>query len=116
MIFPEHNAPHNHIICDFQKNFVDIAKLYYRRTGKELCFVPLYIAPSIKQMHLGAAIRYNSQNPVSEERDRICNYLMEEITQIASDLPEHTVVPYQNISPKKYGKNRDHQQTESIRR
>ena len=35
------------------------------------------------------------------ERSRIRDYLMQEITDIACALPEHTVVPYRNI-PKKY--------------
>ena len=45
VIFPEHGVPHNHIVCQFQDKFIDIAKLYFKRTGKELVFVPLYIAP-----------------------------------------------------------------------
>lgn len=102
VIFPEHDVPYNHILCDFQDKFIDVAKLYYKRTGKELTFVPLYIAPKLKKMYLGKPIRFCAANPMEEERTRICRYLMEAITEIAVSLPEHTVVPYNNIPRKQY--------------
>ena len=34
--------------------------------------------------------------------ERICSYLMKEITEIARGLPKHTVVPYRNIPKKEY--------------
>ena len=105
VIFPEHNVPHNHIINDFQKRFIDVAKLYHKRTGKALSFVPMYIAPKLKKMYLGKPVRFSPDKPLEEERIRICNHLMEEITSIARSLPEHTVIPYQNIPRKKYPKN-----------
>ncbi len=101
VIFPEHDVKYNHIIYDFQDKFIDVAKLYYKKTGKEVSFVPLYIAPKLKKMYLGKPIQFCSANPMNEERSRICRYLMDEITEIAISLPEHTVVPYRNI-PKKY--------------
>ena len=106
VIFPEHDVPHNHIVCDFQKNFIDIAKLYYKRTGKEICFQPLYIAPNLKQMHLGNPIRFDSQAPIESERERISKALMQEITHLACDLPEHTVIPYKSGSKKNYPSNK----------
>ena len=105
VIFPEHDVPHNHIICQFQDKFIDIAKLYYKRTKKELAFVPLYIAPTLKKMYLGKPIRFCAANPMEEERTRICEYLMKEITEIAISLPEHTVVPYNNVPKKDYPSN-----------
>lgn len=105
VIFPEHDVPHNHILCEFQDKFVDVAKLYYKRTGKALSFVPLYIAPKLKSIYFGTPIVYCPDNPPDEERKRICTYLMNEITRIACSLPEHIVVPYNNISKKEYGTN-----------
>lgn len=101
IIFPEHDEEYNHILYAFQDKFIDIAKLYYKRTGKELCFVPLYVAPYLKTMYLGAPIRFDAENSMEQERKRICEYLMAEITEIACGLPQHIVVPYRNI-PKKY--------------
>ena len=101
LIFPEKDEKYNNILYKFQDKFIDVAKLYYKKTGIELNFVPMYIAPKMKKAYIGEGITFNSQNPIEEERKRICNYLSDEITRIARELPEHIVVPYRNI-PKKY--------------
>ena len=111
VIFPEHDVKYNNIIYEFQNRFIDIARLYYKRTGKELSFVPLYIAPKLKSMHLGKPIRFSAEAPIDEERRRVCGYLMHEITDIARSLPEHTVVPYRNIPKKYYPKNTSYEVT-----
>lgn len=105
IIFPEHDVKHNHIIYDFQDRFIDVARLYYKRTGKELHFVPMYIAPKLRKMYLGKPIQFRASEPIDSERRRICDYLMEEITEIACHLPEHTVIPYRNIPKKDYPSN-----------
>lgn len=107
VVFPEHDKKHNNIVYDFQDKFIDIARLYYKKTGKELAFVPLYIAPNLKKMYLGKSIRFCASAPMDEERRRICDYLMSEITDIARNLPLHTVVPYRNIPKKYYPKNKE---------
>ena len=105
VIFPEHDVKHNHIIYDFQDKFIDVAKLYYKKTGRELSFVPMYIAPKLKTLYLGKPVRFCAAQPMDTERRQICTYLMEEITAIAEALPEHTVVPYRNIPKKEYPSN-----------
>ena len=105
VIFPEHDVKHNHIVYDFQDKFIDIAKLYYKKTGKELSFVPMYIAPNLKKLCLGKPVQFCAAEPIDKERSRICIYLMDEITAIAESLPEHTVVPYRNIPKKEYPSN-----------
>lgn len=102
VIFPERNEPNNHIVCQFQDKFVDVAKLYHSRTKKELSFVPMYIAPALRKLYLGSPIRYCADNSPEVERERICQYLSEEITAMACSLPTHTVVPYNNIPKKDY--------------
>lgn len=106
VIFPENAEPNNPIICHFHENFVDVAKLYYKKTGKEIAFVPLYIAPALKKMYLGKPIRFCAANPIDSERKRICAHLMEQITQIAVSLPEHRVVPFLNVPKSEYPTNR----------
>lgn len=105
IIFPEHDKKHNNIVYDFQDGFIDIARLYYKKTGKELSFVPLYIAPNLKKMYFGKPVRFSSNAPIEDERRRICDYLMKEISDIAYRLPLHTVVPYRNIRKKDYPTN-----------
>lgn len=106
VIFPEHNVPYNHILCDFQDRFIDIAKLYYKKTGQELQFVPMYIAPDLKTMYIGNPVSFCSEQPMEQERARICEYLKEEITKIAVSLPSHRVVPYRNVPKKQYPRNK----------
>ena len=94
IIFPECRKGHNQIVCQFQENFVDVARLYYKRTGQELLFVPMYLAPRLRTATFGTPIRYDHTAAPAEERTRICNALMDEITRVAQAMPEHIVVPY----------------------
>ncbi len=107
VIFPEHNKEYNNIVYEFQEKFVDVARIYYKKTGKEINFVPLYIAPTLKKMFFGQPVRFCAENPIEEERKRICGYLMDEITRIAQELPLHVVVPYPNIPKKRYPLNKE---------
>lgn len=102
VIFPEHDVKYNHIVYDFQDKFVDIAKLYYKKTGKALSFVPMYIAPKLRKICLGKPVQFCADEPMDPQRLRICKYLMDEITAVAEALPAHTVVPYRNIPKKDY--------------
>ena len=63
------------------------------------------MAPALKTAYLGTPIRFRTDEPIAEERQRIKEYLMAEITRIAEELPEHTVVPYLNLPKKSYPKN-----------
>ena len=102
VIFPEHDVKYNHILYDFQDRFVDLARLYYKKTGQALSFVPLYIAPALKKMIYGKPIRFQPEAPIQTERERICTCLKEEITRMACALPRHRVTPYRNIPKKDY--------------
>lgn len=102
VIFPEHYAEHNQIIHDFQEGFLDIARLYYKRTGVKLNFVPMYVCPALGEVHFGAPTKFNPDADYGEERARIKAYLMDEVTKLAVALPRHRVVPYPNIPKKHY--------------
>lgn len=102
IIYPECAQPYNQILYQFQDRFIDVAKLYYKRSGKAVSFVPMYIAPSLKTMYLGKPITFQPDQPIEEERARIRDYLMTTITEIAESLPEHVVVPYLNLPKKEY--------------
>lgn len=107
IIFPEHYTPRNNIIYDFQNRFIDVAKLYYKRTGKALSFVPMYIAPKLKSIYLGEPVPFDPEQPMDTERERISEELMVRITDIGTSLPLHTVIPYPNVSKKHYPKNKE---------
>lgn len=107
IILPEHDVPHNNIVCEFQDKFIEIAKLYYRKTGVELSFVPMYTAPNLHKVYLGKPVKFDSDAPFAEERTRIAEYLMDEITDMARSLPLHVVVPYPNIPKSEYPLNKE---------
>jgi len=104
-IFPEHAVPHNNVISDFQDRFIDVAKLHYKRTGHEVCFVPMYLAPNLRKLCLGTPTRFCSDAPFEEERQRIRHYLMDEVSRMGLALPPHIVIPFQNIPKKDFSKN-----------
>lgn len=106
IIFPESRNPFNEIINDFQENFVDLAKLYYRRYNKELYFVPMYNAVNLKKMVYGTPIKYDPNIDLEEQKHLICNHLKQEITTLAKELPLHKVVPYDNLPRRKYKNNK----------
>ncbi len=105
VIFPEKDEKYNHIVYEFQDRFVDVAQLYYKKTGKCLSFVPLYIAPERKAMYLGQPVAYAPENGKEAERQRICAEMKARITDLAVSLPKHRVVPYRNIRKKDYPTN-----------
>lgn len=102
VIFPEGRTPFNGIVNEFQDKFVDVAKLYYRKTGKALCFVPAYNAPRLKTVAFGKPVVFDPEREIGEERARVCEYLKAEITALAKGLPRHKVLPYDNVGRKKY--------------
>lgn len=102
VVFPECYDEHNNIVHEFQRGFVDVARLNYKRNNKVTPFVPLYLCPSLKKMIYGKPVYYNPEANPKEEAERICNELMDSITEIARSLPKHKVVPYNNVSKKYY--------------
>ena len=102
VIFPEKGEADNNILCRFQENFADLARLYFRKTGKVLQFVPMYTAPALAGIHLGEPVLYDPEAPADGERKRICGELASAITGLARALPEHRVVPYLNIPKGQY--------------
>lgn len=106
IIFPEKIDSYNEIINAFQDKFIDLARLYYSKTGKDLSFVPAYNAAKLKKVVFGKPITYDHTTDNTQERARVTEYLMTEITSLAKDLPVHTVVPYANVPKKQYPKSK----------
>ena len=109
IIFPECYDPYNHIVNRFRDQFITVARTYYKRTGKRLSFVPLYIAPALKKIYIGKPVVFDPDAPIDEERQRICKYLMDAVTDMAVRLPRHRVVPYPNVPKKAYPFNISHE-------
>lgn len=107
VIFPESFEEGNNVMNKLNEGFVDIGKLYYKRTGKLLAFVPMYIAPTLKKTYIEEPIYFNPSQPIKEERERLCAYLTDKITQTARELPRHLVIPHDNIPRKLYSYNKE---------
>lgn len=101
VIFPEHAEKYNHIINDFQDKFIDVARLYHKKTKKEVTFVPCYLAVKLNKVVYGKGIKFDANDDINNQRKIIKEYLMNEITNIAIELPRHKVVVYDNIGKKK---------------
>ena len=91
----------------FESGFVDVARMYRKKYGRDVPIVPVYIAPKLRKIYIGKGISYDNENRMEAERSRICEYLSAEITDFARSLPLHTVVPYRNIPKKYYLTNKD---------
>lgn len=106
VIFPESRESFNNVVNEFQKNFVDVARIYYKVKKVELTFTPTYICPELRKVIYGKPVKFDATAPYEQEKERIVNYLKEEITNIAKSLPVHKVVPYINVKKKYYPKSK----------
>lgn len=102
IIFPESHNEGNGIVMQFHPNFVDIARLYKRRTGKDLLFYPAYLAPTLQKVLVGHPVKYDASRPPEEERVRVQDEITKEITRLALSLPRHQVCPYLNLPKKEW--------------
>lgn len=107
VIMPERDEAHNNIVCGFSEKFVDVARMYYKHYKEEVSFVPMYVAPGLRKVYLGRPVKFDSSAHIAEERTRISRAMMDGITEIARELPEHNVVPYPNLPKRDYPSNRD---------
>ena len=102
VIFPECYMKHNNIVYAFRKEFVDVGRMYARREGKPLPFVPFYVCPKLATMTFGEPVFPNAAADPAEDRARVCRALQDGITAMALAQPPHTVVPYPNMPKKEY--------------
>lgn len=102
VILPECPDEFNEITNKFNEYFVDVARLYYKKTKKELSFVPMYYCKEFRKNLFGKPIKFDGTAPIETERKRICEYLMAEITNLAKTLPPHKVIPFNAVKKKDY--------------
>ena len=94
IIFPECMEKHSEYINQLNKGFVQIAKIYYDQTGKCLAFYPMYVAPGIREMHVGKPIRYQPEVPMKVQKEQIAVYLRDELDAIARSLPSFEPISF----------------------
>lgn len=86
-------SPYVHYL---NEGFVDIARTYYKKTGKTVKFYPVYIPMDIMQICVGEPIEYNPEANSKEERERIVDYIQKNITAIGESLPPHRKAEFVN--------------------
>ena len=107
VIFPECAEPHNRVVYRFQEPFITLGRMYGRKGGKRLAFVPMYLAPALGKLCFGPPVYYDPAANPDAERQRVCEALMDGVTALAEALPRHRVVPYLNLPKRDYPMNRD---------
>ena len=66
-----------------------------------MTFVPCYLAVKLNKVVYGKGIKFDANDDINNQRKIIKEYLMNEITNMALELPRHKVVVYDNIGKKK---------------
>lgn len=106
VIFPECPTPRSNIVYEFQEGYADLGRMYGKKTGKKLAFVPMYTAVGLKEIHFGKPEYFDFTADPKLERARINEVMMDRITETGQSLPPHKVVPYKNVPKSEYPMNR----------
>lgn len=94
VIFAESPKRYSEYICELQQGFVDIARLYYRKSKKAIKFYPVYLEKKNAVISVGKPITYDPEQPLDEQREVIAAYLRDNIDRLAGKLPPHKPVPF----------------------
>lgn len=94
VIFAESPKRYSEYICNLQEGFIDLARLYYRKSKKALKFYPFYVEKKNAVISVGKPIAYDPDRSLDEQRDEIAVYLRDNIDRLARALPKHKPVPF----------------------
>ncbi len=94
VIFAESPKRYSNYINELQPGFVDIARLYYRRTHRAIRFYPVYVEKKNAVILVGDPIAYDPDEPLDEQRGTIAAYLRDSIDRLAATLPKHKPIPF----------------------
>lgn len=94
VIFAESPKMYSEYINEMQLGFVDLARIYYRETGKNLKFYPAYVCKKHRTIAVARPIEYDPSVPMSSQRITICDNLSRGIDRMARSLPKHKPIPF----------------------
>ena len=94
VIFAESPKRYSEFVCELQPGFIDVARLYYRKSGKAIKFYPVYLEKKNAVISVGKPVAYDPEQPLDEQRGMIAEYLRDNIDRLARTLPEHKPVPF----------------------
>lgn len=77
LIFPEKTDKYKEdgSVDPFYSGFAYIGEMYYKKTGKNVTFYPVYLCKKNKTMSFGEGITYDSSNESDKERERVSHEL-----------------------------------------
>lgn len=94
VIFAESPKRYSEYVCELQPGFIDVARLYYRKSNKAIRFYPVYLEKKNAVISVGRPIAYDPDQPLDKQRDTIASYLRDNIDRLARALPAHKPVPF----------------------
>ena len=85
LIFPEHpDMPHSAHLNEFCTGFAYLARSYYEASGRLLCFHPVYVDKTKKQILIGAANTLKPFRPFRHSKAMLAAQLRDAIDQLAA--------------------------------
>jgi 1-acyl-sn-glycerol-3-phosphate acyltransferase len=87
LVFPENKErPINEVLGDFSTGFLAMARQYYQKTRKAICFLPVAVNQKVKGIRIGRPIRFNASLPYLQEKRRLKGELEDSIYSMYYDL------------------------------
>lgn len=78
VIFPELSSVKEGV-GEFMSGFEHLGKYYYQKTGKKISFYPVFVSKKKNAIYIEKPIIFNPKNDSNEEKQRIVNYLHDEM-------------------------------------
>lgn len=94
VIFPESPLRYSEYIFEFQSGFVNLALQYYKNTGKEIKFIPLYVHPSPNTILIGQGITFQPNLNTKEYRKDLAHDLTVAVDNLAQSQVGHKNIPF----------------------
>lgn len=70
-------------VGEFFTGFSSIGRVYYKKTGRRLAFVPVFISKKKRTLTFGDAVVFDPKHPKMQEKDRIVNTLHDRMTMMS---------------------------------
>lgn len=94
VIFSESHIKYSKFTNKLSSGFAEVARYYYKKTGKRVKFYPVYCGYGLKTMNIGKPVQFDPENLGKEERSRIALHIQHEIDRLGHEAPKHKPVPF----------------------
>jgi 1-acyl-sn-glycerol-3-phosphate acyltransferase len=88
LLFPENNIKterYTRLPGEFFTGFAHIGKEYFKKTGKNITFYPMYADSERRIIFMGAGITYDEKNHPANEKERIVEHLKKSMDEMAAN-------------------------------